>query len=38
MTKHRKQTLLGRLDAYTLWAFNPPAHRTTRRTPGIAGR
>ena len=24
--------LLGRVDAWTLWAFNPPAELTTRRT------
>ena len=32
------RTLLGRLDAWTLWAFNPPADRTSRRTPGHRAR
>ena len=37
MTRHhrapRMRSLLGRLDAWTLWAFNAPQELATRRTP-----
>lgn len=31
----RVRSLLGRLDAWTLWAFNAPQELTSRRTPRI---